>query len=76
MTSLSIQGLGLSASWPGRTNVNTDVTFEGTIGYNLVNEGDADLMVNIVAGMRDSAGHNTADGRTFESIGAGARGEL
>jgi hypothetical protein len=71
MTSLSIQGLGLSASCPGRTNVNTDVTFEGTIGYNLVNEGDADLVVNIVAGMHDSAGHNTADSRTFETIRAG-----
>ncbi len=51
--------------------MNTNVTFEGTIGYNLVNEGDADLVVNVVAEMRDSAGHDTADARTFETIRAG-----
>ena len=51
--------LSISAGCGSDVPVNTNTRFQGTVDYRLVNQGDEDGVVSIVATLIDSVGNNT-----------------
>ena len=71
MSSVSVQGLNLSASCPSGVAVDLDTEFFGTIEYSLVNSGDSDAIVSILAELLDSDGNSTTDSNSALLVSAG-----
>lgn len=62
--------LNIDAGCPSDIPVNTNTQFQGSVDYHLVNSGDEDGTVDILATLTDSAGNNTQFSSTSQVIPA------
>ena len=71
MSAVSVEGVGIAASCPGRVATNTNTSSEGTVNYRLVNRGAEDALVNVLIELVDSVGNHTEASETFRRVAAG-----
>jgi hypothetical protein len=62
--------LNIDAGCPGDVPVNTNTRFQGSVDYHLVNAGDEDGAISILATLSDSAGNNTQFSSSVQPIPA------
>ena len=62
--------LSIDAGCGSDVPVNTNTRFQGSVDYHLVNQGDEDGAISILATLSDSAGNNTQFSQTFQVIPA------
>ena len=62
--------LGIDAGCPGDIPVNTNTRFQGSVDYRLVNNGDEDGAISILATLSDSAGNSTQFSSSLQVIPA------
>jgi hypothetical protein len=71
MSAVSVEGVGIAASCPGRVPTNTNTASQGSVIYTLVNGGTEDALVDVLAEIADSEGNNSHDLRSFLPVAAG-----
>ena len=54
---------GASAQCPGTTGTNTNVTLRSSHQYSIINDGDNDVTITIVARLSDSRGNQNSETR-------------
>jgi hypothetical protein len=62
--------LSIDAGCPSDVPVNTNTRFQGSVDYHLVNPGDEDGAVSILATLSDSAGNNAQFSSSLQVIPA------
>jgi hypothetical protein len=70
MIDISEASLGIDAGCSSDVPVNVNTRFQGTVNYRLVNAGDEDGLVDILATLSDSVGNSTHFSSTFQAIPA------
>ena len=70
---VTLEGISISAACPGDVATSQNVRIEGRADYDLVNDGDDEALVDILAELVDSDGNSTADSQTNHVIAAAGR---
>jgi len=70
MVDIFEERLNIDAGCSSDIPVNTITRFQGSVDYHLVNNGDEDGAISIVATLRDSAGNNTQFSSSLQVIPA------
>ena len=73
--SVSVVGVGISASCPGTTPVGVNATIQGQVSFTLVNDGGEEAFVDLVIELFDSAGHRVDRSETFRRVAPGSERE-